>query len=140
MSDYVKYKLVRTVLGCKKDDGTWVSDVFPDKKDFDEYRDWADSNSNLGYEVSCSIDYKSYDMYYTLDYVISHDYGVDSGDYGRSRALTENERDRWYPRFKSVCSELDETNEIRLVEFCYYNCSEPVFYFDNKNDSFYDEV
>ena len=36
MSDYVKYKLVRTVLGCKKDDGTWVSDVFPDKKDFDE--------------------------------------------------------------------------------------------------------
>jgi hypothetical protein len=31
-------------------------------------------------------------------------------------------------------------DDVRLVEFCWYNCSEAPDYYDEENDDFYKEV
>ena len=75
-----------------------------------------------------------------LDYCLKCDNNADSGEWGRSRALTEREKAKYEPIFREVIPDID-MNDVRLVEFCWYDCSEAPDYYDvEPHDSFYDEV
>ena len=75
-----------------------------------------------------------------LDYCLEYDNDADCGEWGRSRALTEREKAKYEPIFREVIPNID-MNDVRLVEFCWYDCSEAPDYYDvEPHDSFYDEV
>lgn len=74
-----------------------------------------------------------------IDYVLESDYGCTAGDWGRTRALTKNEQDKYRPIFNQIFKDID-MNKVRLVEYCWYNCSEAPDYYDEDSDDFGKEV
>ena len=73
-----------------------------------------------------------------IDYVIDYERDCD-GEYGKVRDLYESEKEK----FRTIFQQLDpdiNMDYVRLVEFCWYNCSEAPDYYDVVNDPFYDEV
>lgn len=74
-----------------------------------------------------------------IDYVLISEYGVDCGEWGKTRALTENEQNKYRPIFQQIFPDID-MNQVRLVEYCWYNCSEAPDYYDKVYDPFYEEV
>lgn len=73
-----------------------------------------------------------------LDYILESTYDEDCGDWGKTRALTDTERNKYACKFLDIYENFD-INNIRLVEYCWYNCTEAPDYYDQK-DPFYDEV
>jgi hypothetical protein len=73
-----------------------------------------------------------------LDYLIDYEYDAD-GEYGKTRALYETEKEKYRSIFQKVDPNID-MNLVRLVEFCWYNCTEAKDYYNETNDSFYDEI
>lgn len=73
-----------------------------------------------------------------IDFVLSDDYGCDAAEYGKTRALTENEKRKYGPVWEQIIPNID-MNRVRLVEFCWYNCCEAPGYYDNIDDPFYTE-
>ena len=76
-----------------------------------------------------------------IDYVLESEYGTSIGDWGRNRELYQEEKDKYRPIFEQIFPNID-MNKVRLVEYCWYNCSEAPDYYDNKNgkDGFYEAV
>ena len=76
-----------------------------------------------------------------VDYILERDSDSDCGEYGKVRDLYPNEYLAWEPIFKR---EMPNCNfsKARLVEFCWYNCSEaPDYYSDDPEaDPFFKEV
>ena len=50
--------------------------------------------------------------------------------------ITKNEKEKYRPIWEQILPGID-MNKVRLVEFCWYNCSEAPDYYDNLNDPFY---
>lgn len=73
-----------------------------------------------------------------LDYVLEYEWDAD-GEYGKTRSLSEREKSKYLPVFQKVDPNIN-MDWVRLVEFCWYNCSEADDYYDHMNDPFYDEV
>lgn len=73
-----------------------------------------------------------------VDYVLEYEYGAD-GEYGKTRALTDREKEKYRPVFQRISPDVD-MDFVRLVEFCWYNCCEVPDYYDDTKDRFYDEV
>lgn len=73
-----------------------------------------------------------------VDYVLEYEWDAD-GEYGKTRALTDNEKRKYLSVFQKIDPSIN-MDWVRLVEFCWYNCSEAPSYYDHMNDSFYDEV
>ena len=73
-----------------------------------------------------------------IDYVIEKEWDAD-GEYGKTRALYESEKSKYLPMFQKIDPDIN-MDFVRLVEFCWYNCCEAPDYYDDKNDSFYEEV
>lgn len=73
-----------------------------------------------------------------IDYVLDYEWDAD-GEYGKTRALTEREKDAFDSVFRNVYHDVN-MDDVRLVEFCWYNSTEAPDYYDEENDSFYDEV
>lgn len=73
-----------------------------------------------------------------IDYMLDHEYDA-SGEFGKTRALSESEKAKYLPVFQKIDPNID-MNFVRLVEFCWYNGCEADDYYDEVNDSFYDEV
>lgn len=61
------------------------------------------------------------------------------GEYGKTRALTDNEKRKYLPMFRKIDPNIN-MDFVRLVEFCWYNGCEADDYYDHMNDPFYDEV
>lgn len=74
-----------------------------------------------------------------IDYVLESDYGCDSGDWGRNRALSENEKVKYLPIFQQIFPDIN-MNHVRLVEYCWYNCSEAPDYYDEEDNDFNKEI
>ncbi|MBR2502716.1 MAG: hypothetical protein IKB62_01180 [Oscillospiraceae bacterium] len=74
-----------------------------------------------------------------IDYVLEYEYGAASTDYGKTRALTDREKEKYLPVFQQVIPDIN-MDDVRLVEFCWYNGYEAPDYYDDEYDSFYDEV
>lgn len=74
-----------------------------------------------------------------LDYVLKYNYGWDSGDWGKTRELYESEKNKYRPIFQQILPNVD-MDKVKLVEFCWYNCSEAPDYYEPLKDDFYNEV
>lgn len=73
-----------------------------------------------------------------IDYVLDYEYDAD-GEYGKTRALYDSEKKKYEPIFQKIDPDIN-MDYVRLVEFCWYNGCEAPDYYDDENDSFYDEV
>lgn len=73
-----------------------------------------------------------------IDYVLEYELDAD-GEYGKTRALYDNEKKKYEPIFQKIDPNIN-MDYVRLVEFCWYNGTEAPDYYDDENDSFYEEV
>lgn len=73
-----------------------------------------------------------------IDYVLEYEWDAD-GEYGKTRALYDSEKNKYEPIFQKIDPDIN-MDWVRLVEFCWYNGTEAPNYYDDTNDSFYDEV
>lgn len=72
-----------------------------------------------------------------IDFILYHSYGDECGEWGRARRLTDKELEKYIPIFKQIYPTVTSEN-LRYVDYCFYNCSEAPDYFDE--DDFFDEV
>lgn len=73
-----------------------------------------------------------------IDYVLDYEWDAD-GEYGKTRALSDREKAKYLAAFQKIDPNIN-MDWVRLVEFCWYNCSEAPNYYDHMNDPFYDEI
>ena len=73
-----------------------------------------------------------------IDYVLDYEYGSE-GDWGKVRELYDSEKAKYAPIFAQVIKDLD-MNDVRLVEYSYWNACDAPDYFDITQDRFYDPV
>lgn len=135
MSDYCRIKAVRYKLS--QENLKILSEVTgeEDKADIlntleDIYPDLFRSNSRGYFDIACTTE----DYY--LDYVWEYDYGYTYGEFGKIRKLYPNEVTKMKEFYKQLGIDVEEEN-LRLVDYCYYTCSEPEDYFDETEDPFY---
>lgn len=131
MSTYVREKVLRIPLDKlnlsftddEMDDLGWaIEERFPDIFEYAE----------VG-KFQCSPTEEPF-----IDFVLDYEYDAD-GEYGKTRALTEREKEKYLPMFQKIDPDVN-MDFVRLVEFCWYNGCEAPGYYDEVNDSFYDEV
>ena len=65
--------------------------------------------------------------------------GHAEGEWGKCRPLTDAEKVKYGPTFAKIG--VTDMDKVRLVEYCWYNCSEaPDYYYNVYSDDFYKEV
>lgn len=127
MSDYVRKKCVRfkipqNIIDELKNDNDWLVDLLLEKFQLkDSYDTENDFTINDGY------DYDNRKEDYFLDYQLEYEYGA-SGDFESVRLLTDTEFQKYSRMFAKYFNEIGR-DELRLVEYCYYNgVDEPSVY------------
>ncbi len=131
MSTYVREKVLRIPLEKlnikfteeEEDDLGWaVENRFPDIFDYGAEGKFqlAPTESNF------------------IDFVLEKEWDAD-GEYGKIRSLTENEKSKYLPKFQQIDPDVN-MDDVRLVEFCWYNGCEAPDYYDETDDPFYQEV
>ena len=73
-----------------------------------------------------------------IDYVLEKEWDA-NGEYGITRALTDNEKEKYRPKFAQIDPNIN-MDFVRLVDFCWYNSCEAPDYYDETNNPFYNEV
>lgn len=73
-----------------------------------------------------------------IDFVLEKEWDAD-GEYGKTRSLTEREKAKYLPKFQQIDPNVN-MDDVRLVEFCWYNGCEAEDYYDETDDPFYREV
>ena len=73
-----------------------------------------------------------------IDYVLEYKWDA-YGEFGKTRALSPTEKFKFLPIFEKIDPNID-MDHVRLVEFCWYNCSEAPNYYADENDDFYKEL
>ena len=128
MSDYLHKKVVRLPFPeeimekCNTDD-VWDCILYLKSLLGDLW------NNQNGFDLEFT-----YNNYYYIDWVYYSKYGENSGDFGNTRLLTQKELDVIKPYFNKL--KIDYKDEdLRVVEYCYYNCCEAPDYYDLKDDS-----
>ena len=131
MSTYVREKVLRVPLEKlnlsfteeEMDDLGWsIEKRFPDLFDYAEEGKFqlAPTESNF------------------IDFVLEYEYDA-AGEYGKTRALTDKEKEKYHPVFQKVDPSVN-MDDVRVVEFCWYNGCEAPDYYDETHDDFFDEV
>lgn len=127
MSDYVRKKCVRfkipqNIIDELKNNNDWLVDLLLEKFQLkDSYDTENDFTINDGY------DYDNRKEDYFLDYQLEYEYGA-SGDFESVRLLTDTEFQKYSRMFSKYFNEIGR-DELRLVEYCYYNgVDEPSVY------------
>lgn len=139
MSTYVREKVLRVPM--ERIDLHYLKSVIAMKHD--DYED--DFAWYLESEFPDLFDYGTVGKFQVapteepfFDYVLEYEWDAD-GEYGKTRALTDNEKRKYFPVFQKIDPSIN-MDWVRLVEFCWYNGTEAPDYYDEVNDSFYDEV
>lgn len=118
MSSYEHEKVIRLKLDIlelarNNIDGKWeLEDLFPDKFGISEVGK---------FEIAPTED----DF---LDLILEHDHN-NTGDWGTGRYLTEEEVSKYLPLFQEMLP-FAKAEDLRYIEFCWYNCSEAPDYFE----------
>lgn len=121
-----------------------------DRPEFSELVGWKNPGKFMAsYGASLIKDeqgkYQSKHEYY-IDIVLADDDDLDFGEYTKSRLLTENELNKYIPKFQSFFSQVKlpcptiNKDTLRVVEFVYYNGCDAPCCFDVTVDKFYNEV
>ena len=141
MSTYVREKVLR--IPMERINMNYIKDIIVQKYPNENHED--DFGWYLESALPDVFDYATVgkfqiaptkEMY--IDYVIEKEWDAD-GEYGKTRALYESEKAKYLPMFQKIDPDID-MNYVRLVEFCWYNCSEAPDYYDDTRASFYDEI
>lgn len=117
MSDYYHLKVIRMRADLER---LGVDDIW-DLEEKKEFKELFDSKQEHHMTIAPTEER-------FIDYVI-FDRCEGLGDFGFARMLTESEIQKYLPLFQ----QLDPTvkpDELRLVEYCFYNCSEAPDYFE----------
>lgn len=139
MSTYVREKVLRIPMQRLNMD--YIRNILSEK--YDDYED------DFSYYLECAFpdifDYGTKHKFQIaptvesfIDYVLEYEWDA-SGEYGKTRALTDNEKEKYRTVFQQIDPDIN-MDFVRLVEFCWYNGCEAPDYYDDKKDSFYDEV
>lgn len=141
MSTYVRHKVLRVPMD--KIDFSFIinkiKEKFPDEEieyDFEYYLEKA--LPELFAYAKIGKFQKSPTITSYLDYVLDYEYDAD-GEWGRTRALYDSEKEKYLPIFQQVVPDID-MSFVRLVEYSWYNGSEAEDYYDETEDPFYREV
>ena len=141
MSTYVREKVLR--IPMERIDMSYIKSVVAQKYPNENHED--DFDWYLESALPDVFDYATVGKFQTsptetpfFDYVLDYEYAAD-GEYGKTRALYESEKAKYLPVFQKIDPNVD-MNDVRLVEFCWYNGCEADDYYDDVNDPFYDEV
>lgn len=130
MSDYVRNKQVLYPVTKELLDRLNISNIFD-----------LDFPRGSKFDAEGFIDYsgtKNYNQY--LSYELDSDYGVESGEFGRSRFLKPSEQEKYKELFSEVIpKDLIDHSLFKYVDYCYYNCCEADDYYVKK-DSFEEEI
>lgn len=120
MSDFVHAKVIRLKITPEdKISDIWdLEDTFPE-----EYQERNHLKDKKGYlEISPTEER-------FLDFVLYYEYGADTGDFGIARYLSDSEIDKYLPIFQRVIPTAKKEN-LRFVEYSFYNCTECESYFE----------
>lgn len=127
MSDYVHNKVVRLpfpkeiLKKCNTEDAYdcehYLSDLLGEL--------WDNNKKN-------SFNLVETDEAYYIDWVYYSTYGENSGDFGNVRMLSSNELKAIKPYFDKLQVKYKD-EDLRAVEYCYYNCSEAPDFYDMKS-------
>lgn len=128
MSDYVHQKVVRlpfpkAILDKCETDDPWECET--------HLKELLGNLFNNREKNSFELTFT--DTAYYLDWVYYSTYGDESGDWGHVRYLTDKEFEVIEPMFEKLCVPFTK-EELRLVDYCYYNCCEPSDYYEVKQD------
>ena len=141
MSTYVREKVLRVPM--ERIDMSYIKNIiaqkYPDENCEDDFSWYLESAlpDVFDYGTIGKFQIAPTEEEY-IDYVLDYEYDAD-GEYGKTRALYESEKAKYFPVFQKIDPNID-MNYVRLVEFCWYNATEAPDYYDDTNDSFYDEM
>ena len=127
MSDYVRKKCVRfkipqNIIEELKNDYDWLVDLLLEK-----FQLKASCDTENDVTINDGYDYDNRKEDYFLDYQLEDEYGA-SGDFESVRLLTDTEFQKYSRMFAKYFNEIGR-DELRLVEYCYYNgVDEPSVY------------
>lgn len=76
---------------------------------------------------------------YYLCYRLYHTYGIEFGDFGRSRTLNKTEQEKYKKLFLNHLSDIDITL-FKYVDYCWFDCRECNDYYLNESDDFYNDI
>lgn len=129
MSEYRREKVLRVPLDKLSADPTDLSYEL-------EYKLLQSPQGSM--KVQSGYDYSAHLLHYYLDFVLEDD--TDSeGSWSRSRSLYPDERAQFEQFFKNVVPEIN-MYDVRLVEFCWHDGSDPPAYYDEGVDPFYKSI
>ena len=141
MSTYVREKVLR--IPVERVDMSYIKSILTEKYPNEDHEDVF--SFYLEQALPDVFDYATVGKFQTspterpfFDYVLDYEYDAD-GEYGKTRALTENEKRKYLPVFQKIDPNIN-MDFVRLVDFCWYNGCEADDYYDHMNDPFYDEV
>ena len=130
MSDYVRNKQVLYPVTTEVLDRLNIIDIFD-----------LDFSRGSKFRAEGFVDYggaEDFNKY--LAYELDSNYGVESGEFGRSRFLKPSEQEKYKKLFSEVIPEdLIDPSLFKYVDYCYYNCCEADDYYVKK-DSFEEEI
>ncbi len=132
MSTYVREKVLRLPVNRYVDVDA-LEDIDDFKMDFEKAHPGLFSYGTVGKFSWGPCD----DLF--IDFVIDREYDAYDGEWGKTRALYPTEAAKYYAEFHRLFSEINMA-DVRLVEFCWYNCTEADSYYDEVNDPFYKEI
>ena len=139
MSDYIRKKVIRYPIS--EDDLTYlgIKNAY-DISELPAYKSLfiAYGQSIKAFDIETVYDLNDNKVAF-LDYVLEYEYGVDDNEFGKTRALRDEEREKYSKLFKQILPNLDN-NKLRLVKYCWYNCCEPPYYYDEMHNNLYSEV
>jgi hypothetical protein len=130
MSDYVKNKVLRypipkAILEKYSDDLYYhYEEMFPELFSY---------HKPNYFTITWSYDEKNRIGNYYLDYQLESYYGADAGDWGYSRKLTQEEKDKYILEFKKIFEDVD-MNRVHKVVYCYYNGVDELDYYSLENN------
>lgn len=117
MSDYKYMKVIRCKVNMDKIDVDSLWDLE------DKFPDLFDLHLPNHFEKA-PVEEENY-----LDYVYESKIDENNGDWGRSRYLTDNELNKYLTLFSQIYPDV-KRDDLRAVEFCWYDCSEAPLYYD----------
>ena len=129
MSDYERKKCVRFKIPQNiieklenNNDDDWIVDLLRQ-----EYNVKESFNTVNDFVINSGLNNKNNEYEYFLDYQLDYEHGA-SGDFESVRLLTDNEFKKYSRMFAKYFSEIGR-DELRLVDYCYYNgVDEPSVY------------
>lgn len=132
MSTYVREKVLRIPY-----EKTGWQQRF---KDVDAAREYCEQNFKSLFEYGKVGKFQFAPTESTfIDFVIEREYDANDGEWGRVRELYQTELNIFARLFAQIMPAA-EFSAIRVVEFCWYNCSEADDYYEYSEDPFYKEI